>query len=111
MAETNTEQFNGKVFIDELIEEMDMQNEDPDELARLKEAMLEALTRMVFQAAEEAIEPEVVDAVIEKLADEEDPGTIVRALLRASPGAQLAMVQALGEFRDNTLEAFNQLKE
>ena len=110
MTDNENEQFDALIFIDDLIEEMGLQNEEPDKLTRLKEAMLQALTRQVFQAAEMAIEPEAVDAVMEELAEEEDPGFIVRELLHASPGAQLAMMEALQEFRLTTLEAYNKLK-
>ena len=110
MTDNENEQFDALTFIDDLIEEMGLQNEEPDKLKRLKEAMLEALTRQVFHAAEAAIEPETVDMVIEELKDEEDPGLIVRELLHASPGAQLAMMEALQEFRETTLEAYNKLK-
>lgn len=106
----NTDQFDANVYLDELIVEMGMQDEDKLKLAGLKTAMLEALTHQIYEAAEENIEPEMIDVVMEELADEEDAGLILRTLLHSSPGAQVAMVIALEQFRENTLEAFNQLK-
>ncbi|MBU0706530.1 hypothetical protein KJ657_02660 [Patescibacteria group bacterium] len=110
MPETNIEQFDPGVYLDDLIREMGMQDEDRVKLAGLKQAMFEALSRQLFQAAEDNIEPEVIDVIMEELADEEDPGYILRELMRSSPGVQIAMVMALDEFRENTLEAFNKLK-
>jgi hypothetical protein len=110
VEENNTEQFDPYVLIDELIEEMGIQNEDPVKLAGLKEAMFEALGHQLFNAAAENIEDEVIDAVMDDLKDEKDAGFILRELMQASPGAQLAMLGAVKEFKENTLEAFNKLK-
>ena len=104
------EQFDPFVYVDELVEEMGMQNEDPERLEGLKKAMLEALMRQLFQAAEDNIEPETMDMVMEDLKDVEDPGFILREMIQTSPGAQVAMLLALDEFRENTLEAYNRLK-
>ncbi|MFH0837732.1 MAG: hypothetical protein V1880_00495 [Patescibacteria group bacterium] len=110
MTKTETENFDMNAYLDELIEEMGMQDEDRLKLAGLKQAMIEALTRQIFQAAAENIEPEVIDMVMEELKDEEDPGFIIQELLQTSPGAQVAMLEALDEFKKTTLEAFNKLK-
>lgn len=104
------EHFNAFAYVDELIEEMGMQNEDPIKLEGLKKAMVEALMRQLFQAAEDNVEPETMDMVMEDLKDEEDPGYILRQMVLTSPGAQVAMLLALDEFRENTLEAYNKLK-
>jgi hypothetical protein len=110
MPDTNTEQFDPFVYIDELIVEMGLQNEAPVELMELRKNMLEALGRELFTAAAEALEDEVIDMVMEELKDEEDAGFILRELMQSSPGAQLAMLEALNDFREKTLEAFNNLK-
>lgn len=110
MPKTNDEQFDPYAYIDELIEEMGMQDEDAGKLASLRKAMFEALSRQLFSAAAENLEPEVIDVVMEDLKDEEDAGFILRELMLTSPGAQLAMLAALTEFREQTLEAFNKLK-
>jgi hypothetical protein len=104
------EHFDAITFLNELIEEMGMANEDPKELTLLKEQMAEALHNTIFQAASDAIEPEVIDMVMEELKDEKDPWIIVTELIKTSPSAQLAMLEALDRFRENTLEAYNQLK-
>lgn len=110
VEEDKSEQFNPFALIDELIEEMGMQNEDPVKLAGLKEAMFEALGHQLFNAAAENIEDEVIDAAMEDMKDEKDAGFILRELMQTSPGAQLAMLGAVKEFKENTLEAFNKLK-
>lgn len=104
------EQFDPFVYVDELVEEMGMQNEDPARLEDFKKAMLEALMRQLYQAAQDNIEPETMEMVMEDLKDEEDPGFILQEMIQTSPGAQVAMLLALDEFRENTLEAYNRLK-
>lgn len=110
MAKTETENFNMNVYIDELIEEMGMQNEDKAKLTKLKEGMFKALNRELFEAAAESIEPEVIDMVMADLKDEKDSGFILQELVQTSPSAQLAMLAVLDRFKENTLEAFNTLK-
>ena len=110
MTNTTTEQFDLTTYIDDLIKEMGMQNEDARELAILKDGMAEALHNALFHAASNNIEPEVIDMVMEDLQDEQDAWYIIEELMKTSPAAQIAMVQALDEFRENTLEAYKQLK-
>jgi len=101
--------FNAFDFIDELIVEMGMQNEAPEKLEELKANMIEALSRKLFQTAAENIEGEVIDIVMEELEDESDLEVILRTLIQASPTVQVALVLAIDEFRENTLEAYNKL--
>jgi hypothetical protein len=110
MSNNNSDQFDPYVFIDELIVEMGMQNADPVKLTKLKSSMFDALARQLFPAAQDHIEPEIVDMVLEDLKDEEDPLFIIQELVQTSPSCQLAMLAALDIFRENTLEAFNKLK-
>ena len=107
MPDTDLEQFDAEIFIEQLIEEMRLQNEDEGELKKLKTNMFEVLSRELLQAASQSIEPEVIDVVMEALKDERDPGVILRELVQTSPGAQLAMLAAAEEFRKQTLEAYN----
>lgn len=111
MAENESEQFDIHAYIDEIIEEMGMANEDIVKLTELKESMLEALSRHIFQAAADNLEDEVIDVVMEDLKDETDVEIILQEIVHTSPGAQIAMLQALEEFKKNTLEAFNHLKD
>jgi len=110
MTQNNSEQFDPILYIDELIGEMGMQNEDPEKLSALKQAMLEALMFQILQAAKENIEPEVIDIVLEEMKFVKDPIVIMQELVQSSPSAQNAILAALNSFTENTLEAFNKLK-
>jgi hypothetical protein len=110
MTKNDSEQFDLPKFLDELIEEMGLQGEDAGKLETLKSGMTEALNNELFRAASENIEPEIIDSVMDDLRDEEDAGVIITELIKSSPGAQVAMLQALDGFRETTLEAYNQLK-
>ncbi len=110
MAEKSTEQFDFNAYLDRLIEDMGLKDSDPMQVAQLKEQMADTLRHDIFSAAEENMEPEIVDAVMEELAEETDPAYILRELVQASPGAQIAILDAIDNFRKNTLEAFNRFK-
>jgi len=110
MTQDNMEQFDVIAFLDGLIEQMGLQNESPTELKALRENMSEALHNELFRAASENLEPEVIDAVLEDMKDEEDNMFILMELIKSSPGAQLAMVEAIENFKENTMTAFNKVK-
>ena len=110
MPNNNSDQFDPYAFIDELITEMGMRNADPVKLSKLKASMFDALARQLFQAAQDNIEPEIVDMVLEELKDEEDPLFIITELVQTSPSCQLALLAALDVFREQTLDAFSKLK-
>lgn len=110
MTETSTDTFDAIKYLDEIIEEMGMQDESPEELEELKGQMGQALHDALFQAAADNLEPEVIDRIMDEMQDEEDEWFIITQLLQNSPAAQVAMLQTLDEFKEQTLEAFNQLK-
>ena len=62
------------------------------------------------QAGKLSLASEEVLKATDELKDETDVRFILQELVQASPGAQLAMIQALDEFKEKTLEAFNKLK-
>lgn len=102
--------FDPYAYLDELIAEMGLDSEAPERIAALRSNMMEALGRKILQAASENIEGETVDVVMDDLKDEQDVEFIFQELMRRSPAAQEAMLEALDEFREETLEAFNRLK-
>jgi len=110
MTDQNTP-FEPNQFLDQLIEEMGLQNEAPEKVEVLKEKMAQTLHDRLFEAASEAIEPEVIDAVMDEQDEEKELWTFILELLKRSPAAQEAMTQALEDFRAETLEAFEVLSK
>lgn len=110
MPDNTNDIFDPIAFLDELIEKMGLQHQPRQELETLKEGMAEALHREIFQAAADAMEPEVVDMILERYPDEEDTWFLITEMVKTSPQAQIAMMQAVNEFETNTLETLNHLK-
>lgn len=109
MSKTTVEQFDALKFLDDLIEELGMQDED-EKRDILKERMAKALHDTLFRAAANNIEPETIDMVMDDLKDEKDAWFIMTELMQTSPSAQVAMLQALEDFRNMTLEVYKELK-
>lgn len=106
ISNSNTTSFDPRLFIDQLIEEMGLAHEDPVKVDVLKDNLALRLHNKMFDAASQAIEPEVVEAAIEKYADEKDMWKFMLKLLQMSPAAQAAMTEAIEEFKDETLAAY-----
>ncbi len=99
-------------FIDMLIKEMNMQNEDPEKLKALKENMLVSLNHKLSDAISENIDPEAIDQALEeeqkRVNGDEDKvqlGNLMVKMVNLSPSAQEAVGQAMEDFRDRTLHA------
>lgn len=107
---TTIELFDALTYIDDLILEMGMENADRDDLAALQNSMAKALHDALFQAAAQNIEPETIDMVMEDMKEEGDGWFIITELMQTSPSAQMAMLDALDEFRKNTLATYNLMK-
>lgn len=106
ISNSNMTSFDPRSFIDYLIEEMGLSHEDPAKVEILKDNLALRLHSKMFDAASQAIEPEVVEAAVEKHADEKDLWQFMLKLLQMSPAAQAAMTEAIEEFKDETLAAY-----
>lgn len=106
MNQNLTSTFDPESFLDQLIEEMRFDKEAPEKVEMLKEGLAITLHNKMFDAASQAIEPEVVEAAVEKYADEKDLWQFMLKLLQMSPAAQAAMTEAIEEFKDETLAAY-----
>ena len=106
----NEQEFNANIFLDSLIDEMGLQNDDPDKVYDLKMLMLKRMNDVIMEAISLNIEPEVIDAVMSRYGDAEDPVFLLSLLIEYSPGSQFAILEALEKFREQTLEAFGRLK-
>ncbi len=104
------QQFNIYDYVDALIIEMNMQNEEAEKLEKLKRSMQTALIQHLLQTTQDVIEPETIDESLEILKDEKDPYFVLYYFIQNSPAVQNALIDALNIFKKNTLEAFNRLK-
>ncbi len=104
------QEFNPNTFLDSIIEEMGLQNEDPDKVYGLKMLMLKRMNTVITDAISLNIEPETIDAVMARYGQVEDPIFLLSLLIEYSPGSQIAIVEALDNFREQTLSDFSRLK-
>ncbi|MDH5596899.1 MAG: hypothetical protein OEY44_02235 [Candidatus Peregrinibacteria bacterium] len=111
MSVKNDDTFDALAYLDELIEEMGLAQADAEAKARLKETMAENLHHDLFLAAAQNLEPDVIDMVAAELSSEKDPWFTIQQLVQTSPGAQVAMLEALDIFKQRTLEAYGQITQ
>ena len=101
--------FNTKQFLDELLEEMGLHLTPEKELNDLKKFMQAQMDHAIMTAVSMHLEGSVIDDVFERYADETNSDAIFIELVANSPNAQIAIIEALGEYRRNTLDAFKTL--
>ncbi len=101
--------FNSDKFLDDLINEMGLLEALPNEIETLKTAMLEQLNQVIMTAVSIFIEDEAIDYVMKKHADLKDSDQIFAALVANSPQSQIAILDAMELFKENTLDAHKDL--
>ena len=106
MNQNLTSTFDPASLLDQLIEEMGFAKESSEKVEMLKESLAITLHNKIFNAASEALEPEMIEEAVEKYADEKDLWQFMLKLLQMSPAAQAAMTEAIEEFKDETLAAY-----
>ena len=109
--DTTETTFDPKQFIDSLIEEMGMQNEAPEKVEALKKNIEEQMNHIVLSTASLNLDPEIMDYVLEEYKDEEDIGFLLSKIIEYSAHTQLAILDALDEFREETLMVYNRIKK
>ena len=107
----NTTPFDPRTIIDELIVEMGMENDEPEKVKALKQAMQKQMNHVILNTASMNLEPEVIDYVMEQYGDEDEIEFLFAEIIRHSPEAQEAIAIALDEFKEQTLHAFNKFKQ
>jgi len=98
-------------FIDSLIEEMGMDDVAPDKQLELKEHMLRELDHRVSTAASQSLSPEAIDEVAESYSEITDLTYLIQECVKKSPEAQKAILEAMEEFKEQTLNAYFQIKQ
>jgi hypothetical protein len=111
MNKTNSDNtFDPKGFIDSLIAEMGMQDAPSEKLSELKSGIEQQMTHVILNTASMNLDPEALDYVMETYKDIENPLQLFIQIIKYNPSAQLAILDALDEFREQTLEAFNKFR-
>lgn len=100
-------EFNLTDFMDDLMDKMGMQAAPAAEKEPLERAMEEQLAHVIMETAALYIEADVIEELSIWHAKEKDFTYFVSQLIRHSPRAQFAILAAIDQFYDQTLEAFN----
>ena len=104
-------EFNLTDFMDDLMDKMGMQNENAAVKEPLQRAMEQQLASVIMETAALYIEAEVFEELSIWYAKEKDFTYFVSQLIRHSPRAQFAILAAIDQFYDQTLEAFHTLNQ
>ena len=111
MADEPDTTFDPDEIINLLIEEMGMKDEDPEKVSALKQAMEQQMYHVILSTAAMHVEPAVIDGVLKEFANEESPELLFAELIRHSPASQEAILEALNDFYDETIDAFKTLSK
>lgn len=111
MMENNDQPLDIHAFLDQLIEELNLKQDAPEKVEQIKEMMGENLQQRLLEAASENIETEVMDEALQKYPDEEDLMAFMQKTLHMSPAAQEAMNQAILNFKEEMLSAYEELSK
>jgi hypothetical protein len=106
---TNTT-FDVKEFIDSLIYDMGMKDEDPEKVKILRDGIEKQINEIMLNTASLYTDPEVIDMILEEYKDQDDLAYLCAKLIEYSPRVQLEIFNALDDFRNQTMEAYNFLK-
>ncbi len=101
--------FDPEKFLDDLIREMHLQNSKPEKLEALRQAMYAQMNEVILNAVSLHLEPAVIDYVADEFRGETDSSAIFVELVANSPASQVAIYEALEEFRQQTLDAYKTL--
>src|SRR3989338_3494844 len=107
---TKNNSFDTQDYVASLIKDLGLENAEPAKKEKLRQMIEKQMTNLILRTASLALEPDVVDEVIEEHGEETDPVWFIRKLIEESPAAQSDIVQALDEFYDQTLNALKVLK-
>lgn len=107
-SEQNTG-FSPEQFLDDLIAEIGLSEVPADELEELKQAMQTQMDHVIMTAVSIYLEPETIDYVFTKHAEIADSDLLFAELVTNSPKSQIAILEALEQFRQDTLDAHKTL--
>ena len=111
MNHSNSETFDFKLFIDSIIEAMDMSGESPEKVKILRENIETQAGYVILNVVSMNIEPNTLESIMEKTKENSASELLISELIRENPEAQLGILEALDEFKEETLEVYQQLKQ
>ncbi|GEM_PF-4334484 len=101
--------FDPKDFLQSLMREMKFDREPEDKRQPLEKMLLNQMNEVVLNTASLHLNREVMEELAVRNPDEKDFEYFLQQVIRYSPKTQLAILHALDQFYDQTLDAFKAL--
>lgn len=109
MNEESNTSFDIRAYVDTLINEMGMQDTEEHKLEALKLSMYKQINYIMMNTASLYLEPEVIDYVMNEYGNTDDPFYIYSQFIKHSPLVQVAIMEELDKFAEQTIKAYRQL--
>lgn len=113
MDEKNTPSpayFDPDAYISSLMGAIGFEDASDSEKDELYELLLEQMNRIVLNAISKSVDGEQLDEALVNEKNNDDLSQFVRRLVKNSPEAQIAVVEALDSFYEQSLDAHKRLK-
>jgi len=108
MSEQNTPlMIDPDKFVEGLLNEMGFADKTDEQKQKLTDQINSQLNHVILNTISLNLEPEVITIVVDHFEEEKDPITLIRELVKRSPGCQIALIEALEKFKEETLEIYN----
>ncbi len=102
--------FDPKVYIESLMKDIGFEDATEEQKKEMRKGLQEQVSHLITNAISLYAEPEQVDEAFTKYGDLEDLGKFIAKLVEISPEAQMAIVEALDNFYQETVETYEQFK-
>ncbi|MCK5613651.1 hypothetical protein KAR91_67925 [Candidatus Pacearchaeota archaeon] len=100
--------FEPTIYIDSLMEEIGFKNTKESEKEAMREGLEKQLSYLITNAISLCVEPEQMDETILNYGNLEDIGEFIENLVAISPEAQLAIMETLDNFYEETVETYKE---
>lgn len=103
--------FEPTAYINSLMEEIGFGNANENEKEAMQKGLEEQLSYLITNAISLYVEPEQMDEAILHYADLKDMGDFIEKLVEISPEAQLAIMETLDNFYEETVETYKEFSQ
>jgi len=107
---TKKTHFNSQKFINDLIKAMNLGHENPEKVEKLRKDIEIQIAEIIISSASMTLDPNLAEAIISENSEIKDPLLIYQLMIEASPQTQIAILEALEEFKINIITVYSKLK-
>ena len=103
--------FDPDAYIESLMKDLGFDKAPKEEQDQMYKELNEQITHLVTNAVSLYVEPEQIDETLINYEDLKDVGEFIEKLVEISPEAQVAIIEALERFYDETVETYEHFKK